>query len=117
MLRLICFSDPKTKKIAERKYRSKMAYNIFYAVLCVFSYLAAGPAKTPSPNAPDTNTNIQHQSAPTPPGGAPGIGSSGDQSESAPDITTRAASSSGSHNTRNGTSTEAAPYSSTNPFL
>ncbi|XP_022664675.1 MAP kinase-activating death domain protein-like isoform X3 [Varroa destructor] len=71
--------NPKTKKIAERKYRSKMAYNIFYAVLCVFSYLAAGPAKTPSPNAPDTNTNIQHQSAPTPPGGAPGIGSSGDQ--------------------------------------
>ena len=35
-------SDPKTRQIVQRKYRSQMADQICYAVLCVFSYIAAG---------------------------------------------------------------------------
>ncbi|CAF0729996.1 unnamed protein product [Rotaria sordida] len=34
--------DPNTKQILIRKYKSSMADRICYAVLCVFSYLAAG---------------------------------------------------------------------------
>lgn len=34
--------DPKNRQIIQRKYRSQMADQICYAVLCVFSYLAAG---------------------------------------------------------------------------
>lgn len=34
--------DPKTRQIIQRKYRSQMADQICYAVLCVFSYIAAG---------------------------------------------------------------------------
>jgi len=34
--------DPKTRKVIQRKYKSSMADQICYAVLCVFSYIAAG---------------------------------------------------------------------------
>merc|ERR1719264_1004867 len=34
--------NPKTRKIVQRKYKSAMADQICYAVLCVFSYMAAG---------------------------------------------------------------------------
>ncbi|XP_064600002.1 MAP kinase-activating death domain protein-like isoform X3 [Liolophura sinensis] len=34
--------DPKTKTVVQRRYRSTMADQICYAVLCVFSYIAAG---------------------------------------------------------------------------
>uniref|UniRef100_A0A182F9X7 MAP kinase-activating death domain-containing protein n=1 Tax=Anopheles albimanus TaxID=7167 RepID=A0A182F9X7_ANOAL len=34
--------NPKTKQIIQRKYKSAMADQICYAVLCVFSYIAAG---------------------------------------------------------------------------
>ncbi|XP_015787320.1 MAP kinase-activating death domain protein isoform X2 [Tetranychus urticae] len=34
--------NPKTRQIIQRKYRSQMADQICYAVLCVFSYIAAG---------------------------------------------------------------------------
>ncbi|XP_064633994.1 MAP kinase-activating death domain protein-like isoform X3 [Lineus longissimus] len=34
--------DPKTRKVILRKYKSNMANQICYAVLCVFSYVAAG---------------------------------------------------------------------------
>ncbi|KAK6619570.1 hypothetical protein RUM43_012327 [Polyplax serrata] len=33
---------PKTRQITERRYKSSMADQICYAVLCVFSYIAAG---------------------------------------------------------------------------
>merc|ERR1719411_840287 len=36
---------PKTRKIVQRKYKSAMADQICYAVLCVFSYVAAGHKK------------------------------------------------------------------------
>ena len=35
-------TDPKTRQITQRKYRSQMSDQICYAVLCVFSYIAAG---------------------------------------------------------------------------
>jgi hypothetical protein len=35
-------SDPKTRQVVQRRYRSQMADQICYAVLCVFSYIAAG---------------------------------------------------------------------------
>ncbi|XP_050449435.1 MAP kinase-activating death domain protein isoform X1 [Cataglyphis hispanica] len=34
--------NPKTRQVIQRKYKSQMAYDICYAVLCVFSYVAAG---------------------------------------------------------------------------
>ncbi|KAL0268470.1 UNVERIFIED_CONTAM: hypothetical protein PYX00_010400 [Menopon gallinae] len=34
--------NPKTRQIIERRYQSQMADQICYAVLCVFSYIAAG---------------------------------------------------------------------------
>ncbi|KAH9522625.1 hypothetical protein DERF_006191 [Dermatophagoides farinae] len=34
--------NPKTRQIIQRKFRSQMADQICYAVLCVFSYIAAG---------------------------------------------------------------------------
>ncbi|XP_015597809.1 MAP kinase-activating death domain protein isoform X9 [Cephus cinctus] len=34
--------NPKTRQVIQRKYKSQMADQICYAVLCVFSYLAAG---------------------------------------------------------------------------
>lgn len=39
-----CFSssDPKSRQLVQRRYRSQMADQICYAVLCVFSYVAAG---------------------------------------------------------------------------
>jgi hypothetical protein len=35
-------TDPKTRQIIQRRYRSQMSDQICYAVLCVFSYIAAG---------------------------------------------------------------------------
>jgi len=34
--------NPKTRQVVQRRYRSQMADQICYAVLCVFSYIAAG---------------------------------------------------------------------------
>ncbi|CAG7683786.1 unnamed protein product [Allacma fusca] len=34
--------NPKTRQVIQRKYKSAMAENICYSVLCVFSYIAAG---------------------------------------------------------------------------
>ncbi|XP_054015563.1 putative mediator of RNA polymerase II transcription subunit 26, partial [Hylaeus anthracinus] len=34
--------NPKTRQVIQRKYKSQMADQICYSVLCVFSYLAAG---------------------------------------------------------------------------
>ncbi|XP_018048573.1 PREDICTED: MAP kinase-activating death domain protein isoform X1 [Atta colombica] len=34
--------NPKTRQVIQRKYKSQMASDICYAVLCVFSYVAAG---------------------------------------------------------------------------
>ncbi|XP_032675425.1 MAP kinase-activating death domain protein isoform X5 [Odontomachus brunneus] len=34
--------NPKTRQVIQRKYKSQMASEICYAVLCVFSYVAAG---------------------------------------------------------------------------
>nr|XP_027221860.1 MAP kinase-activating death domain protein-like [Penaeus vannamei] len=34
--------NPKTRHVIQRKYKSAMADQICYAVLCVFSYVAAG---------------------------------------------------------------------------
>lgn len=39
---VVCRADPKTRQITQRRYRSQMADQICYAVLCVFSYIAAG---------------------------------------------------------------------------
>ncbi|XP_049283890.1 MAP kinase-activating death domain protein isoform X4 [Anopheles funestus] len=38
--------NPKTRLIIQRKYKSAMADQICYAVLCVFSYIAAGQEQT-----------------------------------------------------------------------
>ena len=35
-------TDPKSRKLSEDKFRSQLADQICYAVLCVFSYVAAG---------------------------------------------------------------------------
>ncbi|XP_071056798.1 MAP kinase-activating death domain protein isoform X2 [Onthophagus taurus] len=37
--------NPKTRQVIQRKYKSSMADQICYAVLCVFSYVAAGSEK------------------------------------------------------------------------
>ncbi|KAL0114254.1 hypothetical protein PUN28_011503 [Cardiocondyla obscurior] len=37
--------NPKTRQVIQRKYKSQMASDICYAVLCVFSYVAAGTEK------------------------------------------------------------------------
>ncbi|XP_045480868.1 MAP kinase-activating death domain protein isoform X3 [Harmonia axyridis] len=37
--------NPKTRQITQRRYKSQMADQICYSVLCVFSYLAAGNEK------------------------------------------------------------------------
>ena len=43
MVIYICFvADPKSRQLIQRRYRSQMADQICYAVLCVFSYIAAG---------------------------------------------------------------------------
>ncbi|EEB16134.1 map-kinase activating death domain protein, putative [Pediculus humanus corporis] len=41
---------PKTRQIIERRYKSPMADQICYAVLCVFSYVAAGQADSSRKN-------------------------------------------------------------------
>ncbi|KAH0807559.1 hypothetical protein GEV33_015230 [Tenebrio molitor] len=44
-------SDPKTRQVIQRKYKSPMADQICYSVLCVFSYVAAGTEKKLSSKA------------------------------------------------------------------
>jgi len=39
---LLLLSDPKTRQVIQRKYRSQMSDQICYSVLCLFSYIAAG---------------------------------------------------------------------------
>lgn len=41
-LSIFPFADPKNRQVTQRKYRSQMSDQICYAVLCVFSYVAAG---------------------------------------------------------------------------
>ncbi|XP_043517372.1 MAP kinase-activating death domain protein-like isoform X2 [Frieseomelitta varia] len=50
--------NPKTRQVIQRKYKSQMADQICYSVLCVFSYLAAGLEQTKQQQQP------QHQSQP-----------------------------------------------------
>lgn len=61
--------DPKNRKIIQRRYKSAMAAQICYAILCIFSYVAAGidhktsvtasttPAR-PSPSYSQVNISI-----------------------------------------------------------
>ncbi|XP_076295275.1 rab3 GDP-GTP exchange factor isoform X2 [Lasioglossum baleicum] len=42
--------NPKTRQVIQRKYKSQMADQICYSVLCVFSYLAAGLEQRKNPN-------------------------------------------------------------------
>nr|XP_033341449.1 MAP kinase-activating death domain protein isoform X5 [Megalopta genalis] len=42
--------NPKTRQVIQRKYKSQMADQICYSVLCVFSYLAAGLEQRKQPN-------------------------------------------------------------------
>nr|CAD7260626.1 unnamed protein product [Timema shepardi] len=41
-LRSTVLVDPKTRQVIQRRYKSLMSDQICYAVLCVFSYIAAG---------------------------------------------------------------------------
>ncbi|XP_067637993.1 MAP kinase-activating death domain protein isoform X3 [Eurosta solidaginis] len=41
--------NPKTRNLIQRKYKSKLADQICYAVLCVFSYVAAGQEQKKNP--------------------------------------------------------------------
>ncbi|XP_017488133.1 PREDICTED: MAP kinase-activating death domain protein isoform X4 [Rhagoletis zephyria] len=41
--------NPKTRHLIQRKYKSKLADQICYAVLCVFSYVAAGQEQKKNP--------------------------------------------------------------------
>ncbi|KAK9877673.1 hypothetical protein WA026_019345 [Henosepilachna vigintioctopunctata] len=41
--------NPKTRQVTQRKYKSSMADQICYSVLCVFSYMAAGSEKQAHP--------------------------------------------------------------------
>ncbi|XP_012287241.1 MAP kinase-activating death domain protein isoform X2 [Orussus abietinus] len=50
--------NPKTRRIVQRKYKSQMADQIQYAVLCLFSYLAAGL---------EQRKQLQHQQQQQPP--------------------------------------------------
>ncbi|KAK9738591.1 DENN (AEX-3) domain [Popillia japonica] len=62
--------NPKTRQVIQRKYRSSMADHINYAVLCVFSYVAAGTekrlqiARTAPPSATPSMLNIPSISKP-----------------------------------------------------
>ncbi|GJQ84730.1 hypothetical protein Trydic_g21135 [Trypoxylus dichotomus] len=56
--------NPKTRQVIQRKYKSSMADQINYAVLCVFSYVAAGTerrlqmSRTAPPSATPSMLNI-----------------------------------------------------------
>ncbi|GAB0092198.1 MAP kinase-activating death domain protein [Sergentomyia squamirostris] len=52
--------NPKTRQIIQRKYKSSMADQICYSVLCVFSYVAAGQDQKKNP-ALLANLAQQHQ--------------------------------------------------------
>ena len=38
-------TDPKTRQLVQNHFKSQMADQICYAILCVFSYVAAGQSK------------------------------------------------------------------------
>ncbi|XP_049544496.1 MAP kinase-activating death domain protein isoform X1 [Anopheles darlingi] len=70
--------NPKTKQIIQRKYKSAMADQICYAVLCVFSYIAAGQEQ----NRQSTSTShpsASHSSKVTLQPGSGSTGTSGAQ--------------------------------------
>jgi len=48
--------NPKTRQTLQRKYKSAMADQICYSVLCVFSYIAAGPEHKKPPPRPSSGT-------------------------------------------------------------
>ncbi|XP_076175443.1 rab3 GDP-GTP exchange factor isoform X3 [Ptiloglossa arizonensis] len=61
--------NPKTRQVIQRKYKSQMADQICYSVLCVFSYLAAGleqrkqpPNQQPQPQQQSQQQQQYHQS-------------------------------------------------------
>lgn len=57
---MIIFLDPKTRQVIQRRYRSQMADQICYAVLCVFSYIAAGlEQKKRQQQQPQTHSHQQ----------------------------------------------------------
>ncbi|XP_018911979.1 MAP kinase-activating death domain protein isoform X1 [Bemisia tabaci] len=56
--------NPKTRQVIQRKYKSSMANQICYAVLCVFSYVAAGrEQKKVSSNRPSISSTTPLYSA------------------------------------------------------
>ncbi len=62
------FADPKTRQVIQRRYKSSMADQICYSVLCVFSYVAAGLRQRRSSSASAASTAVaskQRQKAPT----------------------------------------------------
>ncbi|XP_044750082.1 MAP kinase-activating death domain protein isoform X3 [Coccinella septempunctata] len=69
--------NPKTRQVTQRRYKSSMADQICYSVLCVFSYLAAGaekfssiqkiPASTPQPSPMFVPTMLSSCMAPVSP--------------------------------------------------
>ncbi|XP_014227945.1 MAP kinase-activating death domain protein isoform X4 [Trichogramma pretiosum] len=60
--------NPKTRQIIQRKYKSQMADQICYSVLCLFSYVATGSeytkkqSQTSSPRPSSAGLGSQHQS-------------------------------------------------------
>ncbi|XP_074603461.1 rab3 GDP-GTP exchange factor isoform X2 [Brevipalpus obovatus] len=70
--------NPKNRQIIQRKYRSQMADQICYAVLCVFSYLAAGleERKKQQASASSHHSKSQTSSGQPPPPWPPSGGSS-----------------------------------------
>ncbi|CAH0721692.1 unnamed protein product, partial [Brenthis ino] len=61
--------NPKTRQIIQRKYKSIMADQICYAVLCVFSYFAAGHEQKKA--ILEQAARIQQPETPAPPAPAP----------------------------------------------
>uniref|UniRef100_A0A182W5F2 MAP kinase-activating death domain-containing protein n=1 Tax=Anopheles minimus TaxID=112268 RepID=A0A182W5F2_9DIPT len=63
--------NPKTRLIIQRKYKSAMADQICYAVLCVFSYIAAGQEQTKQQHGSGkgTSSGPQHVQVPVGPAG------------------------------------------------
>ncbi|XP_065159593.1 MAP kinase-activating death domain protein isoform X6 [Atheta coriaria] len=58
--------NPKTRQVIQRRYKSSMADQICYAVLCVFSYVAAGSDKKFQLPKPPPSLDVQVTTAPEP---------------------------------------------------
>ncbi|XP_029171543.1 MAP kinase-activating death domain protein isoform X2 [Nylanderia fulva] len=52
--------NPKTRQVIQRKYKSQMASDICYAVLCVFSYVAAGSEQRKQQGQQQQSQQQQH---------------------------------------------------------